>query len=51
MWYKVQMVLILSRIKLAKSTSFFKDKNDTLELLKAIVMQKTQCTDYIEKFL
>ena len=45
MWDKGQMIVISSRMKFAKDTIFVGDKDDTLEALKRILIQKTQWTD------
>ena len=51
MWDKGQMIVILSRTKLAKNTIFVGDKNDTLSALKDLLTTKTQWTDYMEEVL
>ena len=45
------MIVILSRTKLAKNTSFVSDKIDTLAALKDLLIRKTQWTDYMEEIL
>ena len=51
MWDKGQMIVILSRTKLAKDTIFVGDKNDTLSALKHLLTRRTQWTDYMEEVL
>ena len=40
-WDKSQMIVILSRTKLAKDTIFVGDKNDTLSALKHLLTRRT----------
>ena len=42
LWDKGQMIVILSRTKLAKNKIFVGDKNDTLAALKDLLIRKTQ---------
>ena len=42
MWDKGQMIVILSRTKLAKATLFVGDKNDTLSALRHLLTRRTQ---------
>ena len=51
MWDKGQMIVILSRTKVAKKTIFVGDKNDALAALKQLLTRKTQWTDYMEDIL
>ena len=51
LWDKGQLVVILSRTKLAKNTIFVGDKDDTIAALKDLLTRKTQWTDYMEQVL
>ena len=50
-WYKGQMIIILSRTRIAKNNIFVVDVNDTLEVLKYLLTIKTQCADYTEEIV
>ena len=51
LWDKGQLVVLLSRTKTAKDTIFVGNKSETLSALKAILMNKSQWSDYIETVL
>ena len=51
LWDKGQLVVILSRTKLARNSIFVGPKNDTLNALTELLMKKTQWSDYIEEVL
>ena len=51
LWDKGQLVVILSRTKVAKNSIFVGPVNDTLDALTQLLMKKTQWSDYIEKVL
>ena len=51
LWDKGQLVVLLSRTKTAKDTIFVGNKSETLSALKAILMNKSQWSDYIENVL
>ena len=51
LWDKGQLVVILSRTKLARNSIFVGPKNETLNALIELLMKKTQWSDYIEEVL
>jgi predicted GIY-YIG superfamily endonuclease len=51
LWDKGQLVVILSRTKLAKNSMFIGPKNDTLDALQSLLTKKNQWSDYIEEIL
>ena len=50
-WDKGQLVVVLSRTKLARNTIFVGIKEETLAVFKEILLRKTQWSDYIEDVL
>eukprot|EP00957_Ditylum_brightwellii_P173326 13196732-Ditylum_brightwellii.AAC.1 len=50
-WEKGQFVVLSSRTKEAKCIIFIGDKNETLNALKDMLLQKTQWADYMEQVL
>ena len=51
MWDKGQLVVILSRTKLAKNSIFVGGKEDTLNSFRDLLTRRTQWSDYIEEVL
>lgn len=51
LWDKGQLVVILSRTKLAKNSIFVGPINDTLNAFLELLMKKNQWSDYIEEVL
>jgi predicted GIY-YIG superfamily endonuclease len=51
MWDKGQLVVILSRTRLARNSIFVGSKNDTLNAFRDLLTRKTQWSDYIEEVL
>ena len=49
-WDKGQLLVIISRTRLAKYTIFVGDKEATLDALVALLQCRTQWTDYMEKY-
>ena len=50
-WDKGQLLVIVSRTKLAKDTIFVGDKAETLEALESVLRNRTQWTDHMENIL
>ena len=50
-WDKGQMIVILSQTRRVQDTIFIRDKYDTLNVLRHLLIRKTQQTDYIENIL
>ena len=50
-WDKGQLLVIISRTKLAKDTIFVGDKESTLDALSSILKSRTQWTDHMENIL
>ena len=51
LWYKGQLIVIISRTRLAIDTIFVGDKESTLNALVAILKCRTQSTDHMENIL
>eukprot|EP00957_Ditylum_brightwellii_P161880 12324887-Ditylum_brightwellii.AAC.1 len=51
LWDKAQVIVALTRTKLACSLIFVGDKNDTLVALVLLIQQRSQWTDYMEPVL
>ena len=51
MWDKGQLLVIISRTKLAENTIFVGEKSDTLDALESILKNRTQWTDHMENIL
>ena len=51
MWDKGQLLVILSRTKLAKDTIFVGNKENTLDALVSLLKTRTQWTQYMEEIL
>ena len=50
LWGKVQLLVIISRTRLAKDTIFVGDKEAILDVLVALFQCRTQWTNYMEKY-
>jgi predicted GIY-YIG superfamily endonuclease len=50
-WDKGQLLVIISRTKLARDTIFVGDKESTLDALSSILKSRTQWTDHMENIL
>ena len=48
MWDKGQLIVILSRTKLAKNTIVVGQKEDTLKAVRSLVCKQTQWSDHME---
>ena len=51
MWDKGQLIVILSRTKLAKNTIVVGQKEDTLKAFRSLVCKQTQWSDHMEAVL
>ena len=51
MWGKYQLVVILSRTKIANNSIFVSNKSDTLDELKFVLMKKGQWCEYMDHII
>lgn len=51
LWDKGQLIVILSRTKMARDTIFVGNIDDTIDALKELLVRRTQWTDYMEDVL
>ena len=51
LWDKGQLVVVLSRTKIARNTRFVGGKHDALMAIRTILVKRTQWSDYMDEVL